>query len=690
MFNSPVGASTAVDSDTAVSDRSSTAEADIAHGGFQQQSAVFSSVWNRWQHVAKAGLTVDAGPLDMGSLLAIMYEPNTPIQAADWKSLSNKLNASVQSLASLLEQESDVYGATTAFGGNADHKSRDVGAVQLGLIKHLNSGFTNELLDTEFVRGAMVLRIVSVCRGFSAVRPVVIEGLMKLVAERVTPIVPLRGSISASGDLMPLSYIARVLMGRPSKKAATDRNGLVLDTTAALKAAGIKQPVEFAAKEALALVNGTSISCAVATAVTLDAHALCLLFQLTTAFSVEVLAGHVDAFDPVVGESRPHPGQIEVASNILHFLNGSKLANADSEKLTPLLFSRKMPQDRYSLRTSPQWLAPLVELLPRIQTSLETEMNSVTDNPIIDPRRHQSFHAGNFQAKTLTACMDSLRLELHSAAKLLFAQHSELLNSTMSQGLPPNLCWDDASFDFGHKGLDTSMAAYMSEVGHLAQPVSVHVQSAELHNQSVNSLALISARMTAKTVKVIQMMVSCHLYTLTQAADLRLVEARIKQDVDAAVVDACTRTGFGFDVVARVTAVVREQLAERQNLGWNERVIFAVDVAVGGLIGDLAVAWGTPQLAAVRTMHAALVAGINAAVAGAKCMIEKGEIKVDGVLAESTAKLYHLVRGPLEIPTFVNAYDHDHGDNLDTIFNFVSDRKSVFPFVADCLKVAAI
>ncbi|TPX70532.1 hypothetical protein CcCBS67573_g06484 [Chytriomyces confervae] len=252
----------------------------------------------------------------------------------------------------------------------------------------------------------------------------------------------------------------------------------------------------------------------------------------------------------------------------------------------------------------------------------------------------------------------------------------------MSQGLPPNLCWDDASFDFGHKGLDTSMAAYMSEVGHLAQPVSVHVQSAELHNQSVNSLALISARMTAKTVKVIQMMVSCHLYTLCQAADLRAVEARIKESVETVVEKACSKNGFEKETAVMVCGVISEQLADRQNLDWSARVKFAVDLVAGKMFTKCDLS----ECASVVALHADLVLGLNRTLEQAKAMLERGEISGRTLLAQTTGKLYSQIRDVVQIPTFVNKKEHDHGVFLDKILKFTSDRKTVFPFVASCLE----
>jgi phenylalanine ammonia-lyase len=195
-------------------------------------------------------------------------------------------------------------------------------------------------------------------------------------------------------------------------------------------------------------------------------------------------------------------------------------------------------QDRYTLRTASQWIGPQLEDLSHAQEQLAVELNSSTDNPLIDADGCLIHHGGNFQAASVTSAMEKTRLSLQMLRKLMFAQSSELINPVLNKSLTPNLCFDDPSLSFTFKGVDINMAAYMSVLAFLANPVSSHVQSAEMHNQAVNSLALISARYTLDAVEVVSLMAATYLYCLCQALDLRSLHieylARIKKGAQAA------------------------------------------------------------------------------------------------------------------------------------------------------------
>ena len=202
--------------------------------------------------------------------------------------------------------------------------------------------------------------------------------------------------------------------------------------------------------------------------------------------------------------ARPHPGQVEAAKNIYSLLEGSSLAVTGDEK--ELLLDEdigRLRQDRYPLRTAPQFLGPQIEDIASALASLTQEANSsesnrphvsfgtdslnciATDNPLIDGEKGHIHHGGNFQAMAVTNSMERVRLALHHIGKLLFSQMTELINPMMNRGLPPNLSATDPSTNYFGKGLDIGAAAYVSELGYLANPVSTHIQSAEMHNQAV-------------------------------------------------------------------------------------------------------------------------------------------------------------------------------------------------------------
>ncbi|KAG8529025.1 uncharacterized protein KY384_006715 [Bacidia gigantensis] len=374
-------------------------------------------------------------------------------------------------------------------------------------------------MDPSWVKGTILVRCNSVIRGHSAVSWKVIETVNSLIRHQITPVVPLRGSVSASGDLSPLSYIAGTVTGNPEIKVQVRRGGrpTIVSSNDALQTAGI-EPVTLGPREGLGLLNGTATSAAVGSLALFDAHNLTMLSQALTAMAVEALLGSYGSFHLFIARIRPHQGQIEVASNIRFLLQGSQLArglNQDDSR------SEGLFQDRYPLRTASQWIGPQLEDLLLSQKQVQTELNSTTDNPLIDVNNKHIHHSGNFQATSITSAMEKARLSLQMIGKLLFAQCSEIINPMLSNGLPPNLSADEPSLSFTCKGIDTSMASYMSELAFLANPVSSHVQSAEMHNQAVNSLALVSARYTLQSAEIVMLMAAAHLYVLCQALDLR-------------------------------------------------------------------------------------------------------------------------------------------------------------------------
>lgn len=379
-------------------------------------------------------------------------------------------------------------------------------------------------MPESWVRASMLVRLNSLASGASGVKISTIETLAQLLEKEIVPRIPLRGSISASGDLSPLSYLGGLMQGKPSITAWTGSRSTgdrrIQRADHALAESSIT-PIKLGAKEGLAIVNGTSLSAGVAALAMQEAHSQAALSQVLTAMTVEALRGTDESFDPFFAQVRPHSGQRESARNIYAFLTDSQLVyrNDGSE-------ASSLRQDRYSIRTASQWIGPVLEDLLLAHQQVTIEINSVTDNPLVDTSRDRMLHGGNFQAKAVTSAMEKVRQGCQSLGRMLFVQCTEMINPATNRGLPPNLVVDEPSESFLWKGIDIMVAALQSELGFLANPVGTHVQTAEMGNQALNSLALISARYTLDALQVLTQLSAAHLLALCQALDLRAMNLR--------------------------------------------------------------------------------------------------------------------------------------------------------------------
>ena len=476
-------------------------------------------------------LTLDGASLAPRALAAVARHAAPDVRLSE--AAQERMRAALPLKWSLIGQGIPIYGVTTGFG---DSCIRQIGAdkaheLQRNLVLfHLNG--TGPSAVPEVARATMIIRANSVSRGTSAIRPEVAATLLEHVKRDILPRIPERGSLGASGDLVPLCYLAAALIG----EGEVTHRGVVRPAADALLDEGI-DPVHLEPKEGLALINGTSYTAGYAVMALWDAREIAVAAELATAMTVEALVGNASAFHPFIHQHKPHPGQVASAAAIRTLLAGSQLATSFEEILIRReaigdrgyvqLAEAHRIQDKYSVRCAPHIIGVLRDTIDWADRWVETEINSSTDNPLFDAADGGLHLGGNFYAGHVGQSMDSLKTATANIADLLDRQLELVVDEKFNEGLPPNLVVareaDDpqAGLHHGFKGMQIAASAITAEALKQTMPSSVFSRSTEAHNQDKVSMGTIAAR-DARTVNVlVREVAAIHLLALAQAIDLR-------------------------------------------------------------------------------------------------------------------------------------------------------------------------
>jgi phenylalanine ammonia-lyase len=508
------------------------------------------------------------------------------VRLTDDEHVLRRVIAAYDYIANAVETSQPIYGVTTGFGGMADVviSKEDAAELQNNLIWFLKAGAGRRLAKAD-VRAAMLLRANSHLRGVSGVRLELIRRIVTFLNEGVTPHVLEFGSIGASGDLVPLASITGALIGLDTS-FTVDFNGEEVDALTALKRLNLPR-LRLHSKEGLAMVNGTSVMTGIAANCVYDAQVLLKLALGAHAFAIQALGGTNQSFHPFIHAHKPHPGQRWAAASILTLLAGSRLIRAELDGQHDFR-GHGLIQDRYSLRCLPQYLGPIVDGVTEIGQQMQVEINSATDNPLIDVDHQASYHGGNFLGQYVGVAMDHLRYYLGLLAKHLDVQIALLVTPEFNNGLPPSLVGNThRQVNMGLKGLQlagNSLMPLLTFFGNsLADRFPTH---AEQFNQNINSQGFGSANLARQAIDIFQQYMAVALMFGVQAVDLRTYVVAGHYDARACLSPATSRL---YEAV-RAT-VDRPPSADRPYI-WNDDeqpldmhiARIAADIAAGGYI----------------------------------------------------------------------------------------------------------
>jgi len=492
------------------------------------------------------------------------------------------VRGSCQLKRSLISEEIPIYGVTTGLGDSAHRQvsSGKAARLQQNLIRFLGCG-TGPITPPEVVRVAMLLRANCLAKGNSGVRVELLERLLGLLNRDVIPLIPERGSCGASGDLVPLSYVARALMG----DARVEFDGQTRGASEVLAQLGV-EPLVLEAKEGLALTNGTSFMTAFACLAVGAARELADLTDLLTAMASESLLGnrgHFNAF--LFDEAKPHPGMVESARRIRELLADSQLVLDSDELVTrglnggDFVEHDRHLQDRYSIRCTPHVNGVLRDVLEWAERWLTVEINSSDDNPLFNVAGGRVESGGNFYGGHMGQAMDSLKVALANVCDLIDRQLELIVDEKFNAGLTPNLIprfepdHPEAGLHHGFKGMQLCCSAMTAEAMKLCNPATIHSRSTECHNQDKVSMGSIAARDARTIVELAQNIAAIHLIACCQALELRGV-ARCSPRTRAAFQLVRERVAFldgdramDEDIAATVELIRSGTLLEAVSLG---------------------------------------------------------------------------------------------------------------------------
>lgn len=451
-------------------------------------------------------MKVDSSDWSIDDILRIAQDQN-PLEMGDpaWRAGIQK---GADFLNRYLRRHGHAYGVTTGYGDSCNVKvPRElIDVLPLHLTRFHGCGL-GRCFNEEQTRAILAVRLASLKRGYSGVRPLLLEKIIELLNHNILPRIPEEGSVGASGDLTPLSYLAAVLIGEREVLF----QGKFVPAKTALKKCKLS-PLKLKPKEGLAIMNGTAVMTALACFAWKKAEYLTRLSSRCTALLVEVVQGNKNHFRKELFALKPFRGQAECALWIYRDIG--------DHKTKPV----HQLQDRYSLRCAPHVIGVLRDALPWMKEQIEIEINSTNDNPVIDPIHEEILHGGHFYGGHIAFVMDSMKNAVANLADLQDRQMALMMDAHSNNGLPANLSGSkgkQAAINHGFKAVQIAASAWAAEALKLTMPASVFSRSTECHNQDKVSMGTISARDCLRVIELTQQVCAATILACVQGIELR-------------------------------------------------------------------------------------------------------------------------------------------------------------------------
>ena len=418
-----------------------------------------------------------------------------------------RVDQACQVVHDIVKQGRTVYGVNTGFGKLSDVSidRADLIQLQLNLVRSHSCGLGDPLSETE-ARAMLLLRANVLASGFSGARPLVIDTLVAMLEKRVTPVIPEKGSVGASGDLAPLAHLALAAIG----EGEVFYNGERLPAATALERAQIA-PLQLEVKEGLALLNGTQAMGAVGSLALHRAERLVRLADVAGAMSLESLKGTPVAFDERIHAARPHPGQVAVAAHLRELLQDSEIRQSH-------LVGDPRVQDAYSLRCMPQVHGAIRTAIDHAKQVVEIESGSATDNPLVFSETGEVLSGGNFHGAPLALVFDYAAIALTDLMSITERRIDRLVNPDSNEGLPPFLT-AHPGISSGFMMLQVTAVALLNEAKVLAHPASIDNVPTDGGKEDHVSMGMTSATKLREIVNLAQMATAIELVVAAQALE---------------------------------------------------------------------------------------------------------------------------------------------------------------------------